>query len=124
MFSRLKLNDPDAADVYPATTFRLFHVSVLAVVIGAMAGVVAFLLFKLIGLIWNLVFFQQISTQLTDLTVNPIGYWMLIVPAIGGLIVSLMAKYGTSKIKGHGICLLYTSPSPLDRTRSRMPSSA
>lgn len=103
MFSRLKLNDPDAADVYPATTFRLFHVSVLAVVIGAMAGVVAFLLFKLIGLIWNLVFFQQISTQLTDLTVNPIGYWMLIVPAIGGLIVSLMAKYGTSKIKGHGI---------------------
>ena len=24
----------------------------------------------------------------------------------------------------HGICLLYTSPSPRDRTRSRMPSSA
>ena len=24
----------------------------------------------------------------------------------------------------HGACLLYTSPSPRDRTRSRMPSSA
>ena len=28
------------------------------------------------------------------------------------------------KISIHGVCLLYTSPSPRDRTRSRMPSSA
>ena len=26
--------------------------------------------------------------------------------------------------RGYTICLLYTSPSPRDRTRSRMPSSA
>ncbi|MCZ7666825.1 MAG: hypothetical protein M5U34_06155 [Chloroflexi bacterium] len=103
MFDRLKLNTLDDPDAYPASTFRLLHVSVLAAVIGALAGLVAFVLFKLIGLIWNLVFFQQASTQLTDLTYNPIGYWMLIVPAMGSFIVSLMAKYGTSKIKGHGI---------------------
>ena len=28
------------------------------------------------------------------------------------------------KSEAHGHCLLYTSPSPRDRTRSRMPSSA
>ncbi len=103
MFNRLNLNTLDDSDDRPTNTFRLFHVSVLAAVVGILAGFVAFVLFKLIGLIWNLVFFQQVSTQLTDLTVNPIGYWMLIVPAIGSLIVSLMAKYGTPKIKGHGI---------------------
>lgn len=103
MFDHLKLNTLDDPDAYPASAFRLLHVSVLAAVIGALAGLVAFVLFKLIGLIWNLVFFQQASTQLTDLTYNPIGYWMLIVPAMGSFIVSLMAKYGTSKIKGHGI---------------------
>ena len=103
MFNRLQLNDLDEVDSRPLPTFRLFHVSVLAAVVGMLAGLVAFVLFKLIGLIWNLVFFQQAAIELTDLTENPIGYWMLIVPAVGGLIVSLMAKYGTTKIKGHGI---------------------
>ena len=33
-------------------------------------------------------------------------------------------KFGGGKVIRDGICLLYTSPSPRDRTRSRMPSSA
>ena len=33
-------------------------------------------------------------------------------------------RYESGKIKVNGSCLLYTSPSPRDRTRSRMPSSA
>jgi H+/Cl- antiporter ClcA len=81
----------------------MFHISILAAIIGIVAGLVAYALFTLIGLLWNLVFFQQVSTELTDLDSNPIGLWMLIVPAIGGFVISLMAKYGTPKIKGHGI---------------------
>ena len=45
--------------------------------------------------------------------------------------LSLLVKYGASKEKNQELadatvwpCLLYTSPSPRDRTRSRMPSSA
>ena len=34
------------------------------------------------------------------------------------------AETGIDEFKFHSICLLYTSPSPRDRTRSRMPSSA
>ncbi len=103
MIDRLNLNSWRTLGTRPQNTFRMFHISVMAAVIGAIAGLVAFALFSLIGLLWNLVFFQQISTELTDLTYNPIGYWMFIVPAIGAGIVALMAKYGTSKIKGHGI---------------------
>ena len=36
----------------------------------------------------------------------------------GGIVVDVRV------FNRHGICLLYTSPSPRDRTRSRMPSSA
>lgn len=97
------LNPRNTPDLQPSKSFRMIYVSLLAAVIGVVAGLLAFALFSLIGLLWNLVFFQRISTELADLETNPIGLWMLIVPAIGGLIVSLMAKYGTPKIKGHGI---------------------
>ena len=40
-------------------------------------------------------------------------------------IYALGAKLGmVERGNGHEDCLLYTSPSPRDRTRSRMPSSA
>ena len=39
-------------------------------------------------------------------------------------LVSGGLKLGGSGIEVNGPCLLYTSPSPRDRTRSRMPSSA
>ncbi len=103
MIDQPNLNPWNGPDVRPSRSFRMIYVSVLAAGIGVVAGVLAYLLFSLIGLLWNLVFFQQVSTEINDLTTNPIGPWMLVVPAIGGLIVALMAKYGTSKIKGHGI---------------------
>lgn len=103
MIDRLNLNSWRASGTRPKNSFRMFHISILAAVIGIVAGLVAYALFTLIGLLWNLVFFQQVSTELTDLESNPIGLWMLVVPAIGGFVISLMAKYGTPKIKGHGI---------------------
>lgn len=103
MIDQPNLNLQDNPGMRPSRSFRIIYVSILAAGIGVIAGFLAFALFSLIGLLWNLVFFQQISTQITDLETNPIGLWMLVVPAIGGLIVAFMAKYGTSKIKGHGI---------------------
>jgi H+/Cl- antiporter ClcA/predicted transcriptional regulator len=103
MIDRANLDPRNAPDVQPSKSFRMLYICILAVAIGVAAGLLAFALFSLIGLLWNLVFFQRISTELVDLETNPIGLWMLIVPAIGGLLVSLMAKYGTPKIKGHGI---------------------
>ena len=87
----------------PPAPFRMLLVSLLAAAIGLVAGVVAFALYKLIGLFTNLFFFHRWSTDFTSAQHNHLGWMVIVTPAIGGLVVGIMAKYGTSKIKGHGI---------------------
>jgi H+/Cl- antiporter ClcA len=82
---------------------RLLHLCVLAAIIGVVAGFAAYLLVSLIGLISNLVFFQRVGFEIPDLQQHTLGPLVIVVPVIGGLIIGLMAKYGTSKIRGHGI---------------------
>lgn len=83
--------------------FRLLTISLLAAVVGVIGGVIAYVLYTLIGLVTNLVFFQRWSTELIGLQHNTLGAWVILVPVIGGLLVGLIAKYGTDKIRGHGI---------------------
>jgi chloride channel protein, CIC family len=83
--------------------FRIVLVSFLAAGIGLIAGIVAYILYKLIGLFTNLAFFHRWSTSFISVGGRHLGWWVIVVPVIGGLIVGVMAKYGTSKIKGHGI---------------------
>lgn len=83
--------------------FRMVLVSFLASGIGLLAGGVAFVLYKLIGLFTNLFFFHQWSWDFTSARLNHLGLWVILVPVIGGIVVGFMAKYGSSKIKGHGI---------------------
>ncbi len=83
--------------------FRLGLISFLSAGIGIVAGVIAYLLYDLIALISNVVFYHRVSLQFTGLRNHILGPWVVIVPAIGGLIVGLMAKYGSRKIRGHGI---------------------
>ena len=83
--------------------FRIVLVSFLAAGIGLVAGGVAFLLYRLIGLFTNLFFFHRWGTAITSARLNHLGLWVIVTPVIGGIIVGFMAKYGTPKIKGHGI---------------------
>jgi H+/Cl- antiporter ClcA len=78
-------------------------VSFLAAGIGLVAGLVAYALYKLIGLFTNLFFFHEWSTTFRSVGSHHLGAWVILVPVVGGLIVGVMAKYGSSKIKGHGI---------------------
>jgi CIC family chloride channel protein len=91
---------PDPSSPAP---FRMLLVSLLAAAIGLVAGIVAFVLYKLIGLFTNLFFYHRWSTDFTSAQHNHLGWMVIVTPVIGGLIVGVMAKYGTSKIKGHGI---------------------
>src|SRR5213079_2856327 len=77
--------------------------SFLAAAVGLVAGLVAYILYKLIGLFTNLFFFHEWSTIFRSLGGHHLGWWVIMVPVVGGLIVGVMAKYGSSKIKGHGI---------------------
>ena len=77
--------------------------ALLAAFIGLVAGFVAWALYALIALVTNLVFFQQVGFELPSLQHHNLGMWVLVVPALGGLVIGLMAKFGSSKIRGHGI---------------------
>src|SRR5947209_6778533 len=83
--------------------FRIVLVSFLAAAIGLVAGLVAYALYKLIGLFTNLFFFHQWSTVFRGVGSHQLGPWVILVPVAGGLVVGVMAKYGSPKIKGHGI---------------------
>src|SRR6201997_5482738 len=93
---------PSLAKTEPAQ-FRIVLVSFLAAGIGLVAGAVAFLLYKLIGLFTNLFFYHRWDATFLSARMNHLGPWVIITPVVGGIIVGIMAKYGTPKIKGHGI---------------------
>jgi chloride channel protein, CIC family len=86
-----------------AVKFRMLLVSLLAAAIGAGAGVIAYALYNLIGLITNLAFYHQLSFGFRSPEATPLGAWVIVLPVAGGLIVGVMAKYGSPKIRGHGI---------------------
>ncbi len=83
--------------------FRIVLMSFLAAGVGLVAGLVAYVLYKLIGLFTNLFFFHRWDTTFRSVGEHHLGPWVILIPVIGGLIVGVMAKYGSSKIKGHGI---------------------
>ncbi len=90
-------------DLPAPAPFRMLLVSFLSAAIGLVAGIIAFALYKLIGLFTNLFFFHRWSTDFSSAQHNHLGWLVIVIPVIGGLVVGVMAKYGTSKIKGHGI---------------------
>ncbi len=83
--------------------FRLGFISVLASLVGMISGCVAYLLYNLIGFFTNIAFYGVWSFHFRSATENKLGLWVIGVPVIGGLLIGLMAKYGSPKIRGHGI---------------------
>jgi H+/Cl- antiporter ClcA/CBS domain-containing protein len=82
---------------------RVLILSLMAIVIGAISAVVADALVWLIAVITNLAFYQTFSSVFQSPDHHRLGYIVIFVPAIGGLIIGLMARYGSEKIRGHGI---------------------
>ncbi len=85
------------------TTPRVIFISVLALGIGAIGAFVALILLRLIGLFTNLFFFQRWDTALVSPAGNHLGILVIFVPVIGALIIGLIARYGSERIRGHGI---------------------
>src|SRR5262249_52717068 len=100
---KLAVSPTGEATIVPPAQFRMLTVSVLAAAVGVLAGIVAFLLYKLIGLFTNLVFYHRWSAEFVSARHHDLGVWVIVTPVAGGIIIGFMAKYGTSKIKGHGI---------------------
>jgi H+/Cl- antiporter ClcA/predicted transcriptional regulator len=82
---------------------RTLLISGIAVCIGLICAIVALVLLRLIGLFTNIFFYQRLSTAFVSPADNTLGPFVVIVPVIGGLIVGFMARYGSERIRGHGI---------------------
>ncbi|HVU17549.1 MAG TPA: chloride channel protein [Candidatus Didemnitutus sp.] len=85
------------------TDRRVLLLTLLAVPIGAIGALVAKALLWLIALFTNLAYFQRWSGLPASPADNHLGLWAILVPAVGALIIGLMARYGSEKIRGHGI---------------------
>jgi H+/Cl- antiporter ClcA/predicted transcriptional regulator len=85
------------------TDGRMLLLALLAVPIGIISAFVAKALLWLIAEITNLVFFQHFGSQLQPLVHHHLGPWVIAAPVVGALIIGLMARYGSEKIRGHGI---------------------
>jgi H+/Cl- antiporter ClcA len=81
----------------------LVRIAAMAIVVGAACAGVAWVLLKLIDFFTNLFYFQTLSFDPASPAQNTLGMLAILVPAVGGLVIGLMARYGSDRIRGHGI---------------------
>jgi chloride channel protein, CIC family len=82
---------------------RLFRISVLSVLVAVAISFIAKLLVYLIDLVTNIFFHQTLSVHYISPATNTLGIFVIFIPVIGGVLVGLMALYGSKAIRGHGI---------------------
>ena len=85
------------------TTRSVLGLAAAAVVVGAAVALLALALLDLIGLIGHLAYTGTLSTSLAAPDIHVLGIWSVLVPVGGGLIVGVMARVGSERIRGHGI---------------------
>ena len=86
-----------------STCPRVLLLSIMAAVVGAISSFVAYALLWLINTITNLAFHQRFTAVAATPEGHHLGWWVITVPVAGALVIGLMARYGSEKIRGHGI---------------------
>jgi chloride channel protein, CIC family len=82
---------------------RVVVISAIAVIVASAGVIAGFGLLQLIKLATNIAYFGKFSFAEMKLQESPLGLWTVLVPVAGSLIIGLMARYGSEKIRGHGI---------------------
>ncbi|TBC87521.1 CBS domain-containing protein (plasmid) [Rhizobium leguminosarum] len=75
----------------------------MSIIVGTAGAFAAWCLVSLIALVTNVIWFGEIGIQPASLAAVPRSLWVLLVPPLGGLVIGLMARFGSEKIRGHGI---------------------
>ena len=84
-------------------TPRILLLSLLGVVLGIAGAVLAWLLLHLIYVATNLFYYQRLDWNFASPALNHLGWFAALVPIAGGLIIGVMARFGSDKIRGHGM---------------------
>ncbi|MBB5056161.1 H+/Cl- antiporter ClcA [Granulicella aggregans] len=82
---------------------RVWLLSGVSIGIGICATLLAVVLLRCISLSTNLFYYHRFSIAPVSSAGSSLGYWMVLIPVLGGLLVGLMARFGSDKIRGHGI---------------------
>src|SRR4051794_21437625 len=85
------------------TERRVIVITAIAIGIGIVAAYVAKALLALIALFTNIFFYGRFATAPVSPVGHHLGPFVIVVPVIGALIIGLMARYGSDRIRGHGI---------------------
>jgi len=102
ILSELENNENEHRKSFVQKT-RLLRISGLAIMVAAAVCFIARFLVWLIDIVTNISFYGTISASFHSPSANHLGLWVIVIPAIGGVIVGLMALYGSAAIRGHGI---------------------
>jgi H+/Cl- antiporter ClcA len=83
----------------------MLRIIAMSLVLGVASGVIAKALTVLIGIVTNLCFYGRWSTDFSSPAdaVPHLGWWVVLIPVVGGLIAGFMARWGSRAIRGHGI---------------------
>ncbi len=82
---------------------RILYVSALAAVLGAVSALAAWALLEMIALATNLFYFHRWSVKEVDPWQAGRHWWLVLMPVLGGLIVGLVARYLSPRVRGHGM---------------------
>ncbi len=83
---------------------RVWLLTGVALFIGAGAAALAVLLLRAIAFATNVFYYHRLSLAMAGPAGSPLSPWIMpLVPVVGGMLVGLLAHYGSDKIRGHGI---------------------
>jgi CIC family chloride channel protein len=82
---------------------RILYVSVLAAGLGSVSAVAAWALLEMIALFTNLFYFHRWSFVAHDPWQSGVHWWSPLMPVLGGLLVGLIARYLSPRVRGHGM---------------------
>jgi H+/Cl- antiporter ClcA len=82
---------------------RIFIICLMAIGVAIAISFIAKFLIYLIYFITNVSFYGRFSIAHITPAANTMGWWVILIPAAGGIIVGFMALYGSKAIRGHGI---------------------
>ena len=107
LFARLRPHPSNGLSDYSVDA-RILYTSALAAILGAVATLAAWALLQLIALATNLFYFGRFSF----LAIEPfdrggpthhMSWLFAFIPVLGGLLVGLIARYGSPRVRGHGM---------------------
>jgi H+/Cl- antiporter ClcA len=101
IYDRWKRDTLGQSDFRPSVS--ILKLSLMAVFVGVAATVVAWLLYRMIGFVTNLAFLQRVAFDFVSPSQGHSRWAIVVAPVVGGLVIGLMARFGTDRIRGHGI---------------------